>query len=285
MNPCVGAVPACQCCTPRSAGGSATTRRRFRREAPRCEKLLAGFRLRGIGPEASRDRRRTPRGFACQGRVRLVPLQDSLLQPATAPRSNPLLTRAVRNRSRELARRTRQTDRQRGASLALGRRRPDGSAMRTDNLLRDEQAETQSARGTATRAPMECLEQDREEIRRNQRTLIADFENDDKTFVERSHSRRSIGISAVNRVRNQVSNELREAVRIPFAGATPCRVEAKIACPGWLAWISAPATSGEIEELVDHAQCARPCAVRAPRSRRCGRSPCTRARAMLPVSA
>src|SRR2546425_9358287 len=45
-------------------------------EAPRCEKLLAGFRLRGMRPEASRDRRRTPRGLACQGRVRLVPLQN-----------------------------------------------------------------------------------------------------------------------------------------------------------------------------------------------------------------
>src|SRR6202171_5934707 len=40
-------------------------------EAPRCEKLLAGFRLRGMRPEASRDRRRTPRGLACQGRVRV----------------------------------------------------------------------------------------------------------------------------------------------------------------------------------------------------------------------
>ena len=39
-------------------------------EAPRCEKLLAGFRLRGMRPEASRDRRRTPPGLACQGRVR-----------------------------------------------------------------------------------------------------------------------------------------------------------------------------------------------------------------------
>src|SRR5882672_5111203 len=45
-------------------------------EAPRCEKLLAGFRLRGMRPEASRDRRPTPRGRACQGRVRLVPLQN-----------------------------------------------------------------------------------------------------------------------------------------------------------------------------------------------------------------
>src|SRR5882672_7384118 len=51
-------------------------------EAPRCEKLLAGFRLRGMRPEASRDRRRTPRGLACQGRVRLVPLQDWAAQPA-----------------------------------------------------------------------------------------------------------------------------------------------------------------------------------------------------------
>src|SRR5712664_607688 len=51
-------------------------------EAPRCEKLLAGFRLRGMRPEASRDRRGTPRGLACQGRVRLVPLQDWAAQPA-----------------------------------------------------------------------------------------------------------------------------------------------------------------------------------------------------------
>src|SRR3989442_15905943 len=51
-------------------------------EAPRCEKLLAGFRLRGTRPEASRDRRRIPRGLACQGRVRLVPLQDWGAQPA-----------------------------------------------------------------------------------------------------------------------------------------------------------------------------------------------------------
>src|SRR2546425_10294237 len=51
-------------------------------EAPRCEKLLAGFRLRGTRPEASRDRRRIPRGLACQGRVRLVPLQDWAAQPA-----------------------------------------------------------------------------------------------------------------------------------------------------------------------------------------------------------
>src|SRR2546425_12459663 len=51
-------------------------------EAPRCEKLLAGSRLRGTRPEASRDRRRTPRGLACQGRVRLVPLQDWAAQPA-----------------------------------------------------------------------------------------------------------------------------------------------------------------------------------------------------------
>jgi hypothetical protein len=77
----------------------------------------------------------------------------------------------------------------------------------------------------------------------------------------------------VNRVRNQVSNELREAVRIPFAGATPRRVEAKIV-PGMARLdladrlatdlrqvgrlaldrhATAPATSGEIEELVDHA--------------------------------
>src|SRR2546428_344276 len=41
-------------------------------EAPRCEKLLAGFRLRGMRPEASRDRRLILRGPACQGRVRLV---------------------------------------------------------------------------------------------------------------------------------------------------------------------------------------------------------------------
>src|SRR5438067_5566149 len=52
-------------------------------EAPRCEKLLAGFRLRGMRPEASRDRRRTPRGLACQGRVRLVPYR-------TGRRSRPL---------------------------------------------------------------------------------------------------------------------------------------------------------------------------------------------------
>src|SRR5712664_3724238 len=51
-------------------------------EAPRCEKLLAGFRLRGMRPEASRDRRGTPRGLACQGRVRLVPLQNWAARPA-----------------------------------------------------------------------------------------------------------------------------------------------------------------------------------------------------------
>src|SRR6267142_2225638 len=51
-------------------------------EAPRCEKLLAGFRLRGMRPEASRDRPPTPRGLACQGRVRLVPLQSWAAQPA-----------------------------------------------------------------------------------------------------------------------------------------------------------------------------------------------------------
>src|SRR2546428_10589012 len=51
-------------------------------EAPRCEKLLAGFRLRGMRPEASRDRRLILRGPACQGRVRLVPF-------STGPRSRP----------------------------------------------------------------------------------------------------------------------------------------------------------------------------------------------------
>src|SRR6267142_6943016 len=51
-------------------------------EAPRCEKLLAGFRLCGMRPEASRDSRRTPQGPACQGWLRLVPLQDWAAQPA-----------------------------------------------------------------------------------------------------------------------------------------------------------------------------------------------------------
>jgi len=103
------------------------------------------------------------------------------------------------------------------------------------DLLRDEQAETQSARATSTRAPTECLEHGREEIRRN-RTLVADFENDDGTFVERSHSYRSIGISMDNRVRNQVPNELRQPVCIPFAGAIPRRLEEKLVPR--LAWSS-----------------------------------------------
>src|SRR5256885_17238793 len=51
-------------------------------EAPRCEKLLAGFRLRGMRPEASRDRRLILRGPACQGRVRLVPFRTGGGGPA-----------------------------------------------------------------------------------------------------------------------------------------------------------------------------------------------------------
>src|SRR3989441_7521867 len=53
-------------------------------EAPRCEKLLAGFRLRGMRPEASRDRRLILRGPACQGRVRLVPFSTGRRSPPLA---------------------------------------------------------------------------------------------------------------------------------------------------------------------------------------------------------
>src|SRR5258705_10769490 len=46
-------------------------------EAPRCEKLLAGFRLCGMRPEASRNHRGTPQGPACQRvRGRRTPLHQ-----------------------------------------------------------------------------------------------------------------------------------------------------------------------------------------------------------------
>ncbi len=63
--------PACRCCiSPILLRHGKGPGRCFRQEAPRCEELLAGFRSRGMRPEASRDRALTPVDLRRQGRTR-----------------------------------------------------------------------------------------------------------------------------------------------------------------------------------------------------------------------